>query len=259
MSIVSKVRITSPVKTDDVIFLMMKQTQAELALLVPDMAIERVTRRKQTITELFKTDDSPVIVISRQLPVLYFSADEKIVYHENTMNFKLKRFHKYGEVPPLIAVMPVELTSRAVIVDATMGLGNDLMLMAHMLKSARFHAFEAHPLIYYVIKEGIIRYYSEELTGRITFHYGTACDDIVAASDVVYADPMFETTISQDSGMQVLTNHVQQADHDFLAALIVHAPCVILKAHFRSPLFQQYGFQVAVRKSSKSHFGIICN
>jgi len=259
MSTVNKVRITSPVKTDDVIFLKMEKAAAELRVLESELSIELVERRKMTIKDFFKNDDSPVIVIGQKLPVLYFSADDKIVYHENTMNFKLKRFNKYREVPPLIDIMPVSLNEQAVIVDATMGMGNDLMLMVQLMKQAEFHAYEINPLIYFVIKHGIQQYYDNDLTKRIHFHYGSAADEVIANADVVYVDPMFETTVSQQSGMQVLSRYTTRHDHDHLMDIVQRARCVVLKAHFRSPLFKRYGFQVTVRRSSKSHFGILVN
>ncbi|TDM13252.1 class I SAM-dependent methyltransferase [Macrococcus lamae] len=259
MNIVSKVRITSPVKTDDVIFLMMKQAYSELQSLELDLSVEIIPRRKRTIKELFKNDSSPVIVISHHMPVLYFSAEEKVFYHENTMRFKLKRFNKYGDLPPLIEILPVASSDAVTIVDATMGMGNDLMLMAHILIAAEFHAFETHPLIYFVIKEGIVKYHAADITERITFHYGSAVrNSLVSTADIVYADPMFETTIGQNSGMQVINRQITTEHNEQLVSeLVKSSQCIILKAHFRSQLFVQFGFDVIIRKSSKSHFGIL--
>ncbi|TDM04235.1 class I SAM-dependent methyltransferase [Macrococcus carouselicus] len=254
MSTANKVRITSSVKTDDVIFSHIEKAEDELQKM--GQSVEVIRRDKKTIAELFRESDVPLIVISHHLPLLYFDSSSKIVYHENTMRFKLKAFDKRGELPPLVNLMAVPLDSALQIVDTTMGMGNDLMLMASMLKNCQFHAYEQHPLIYFVISQGIKQFHPA-LSERIQFHYGTADSAILRIADIVYADPMFEETVDQQSGMEVLHQVISYDDNaSFIRYLLQYSRLVILKAHFRSPLFEEFGFDVQLRKSTKSHFGI---
>ncbi|TDM15423.1 class I SAM-dependent methyltransferase [Macrococcus bovicus] len=254
MNTATKVRITSPVKTDDVIFSHIEQAAGKLRAI--GVEVEIVTRGKKTIRDFFRVDATPLIVISHQLPQLYFDSDSKIVYHENTTRFKIKAFERRHEMPPLIDIMQVETSDRLTIVDSTMGMGNDLVLMASVLTQSHFHAFERHPLIYFVISEGIGQHHPA-LQERIVFHYGTADAECLQAADIVYADPMFEETIDQQSGMAVLHRVLPESrNEDFIRYLVKYSRCLILKAHFRSPLFERFDFDVKVRKSTKSHFGI---
>ncbi|ULG70984.1 class I SAM-dependent methyltransferase [Macrococcus brunensis] len=254
MNTASKVRITSPVKTDDVIFSHIEKAADKLSAI--GVKVEVLARGKKTIKDFFRISDVPLIVISHQLPQVYFDSESKIVYHENTTCFKMKAFERRGELPPLIDMMQVNINDRHTIVDTTMGMGNDLVLMATVLRNSYFHAFETHPLVYFVISEGIVQHHPE-LKGRIIFHYGSADSERLKSADIVYADPMFEETIAQQSGMAVL-HRIVPSDHneDFVRYLLKYSRCLILKAHFRSPLFDRFGFEVQVRRSTKSHFGI---
>ncbi|GGB06011.1 hypothetical protein ERX37_02795 [Macrococcus hajekii] len=254
MSTVSKVRITSPVKTDDVIFSNIQRAAEQLKEI--GVEVEVISRMKKTINDFFKESTIPLIVISHQLPLLYFDSTSKIVYHENTGKFKLKAFYRRGEIPPLIQMMARPLDTGLSIVDSTMGMGNDLILMATILEKSEFHAYETHPLIYFVISEGIKQFHPE-LSARITFHYGLADQKVLQQADYVYADPMFEETIPQQSGMEVLHDFAEQMDStSFIRYLTDYSDIVILKAHFRSPLFQHFNFDVQPRRNTKTHFGI---
>ena len=78
--------------------------------------------------------------------------------------------------------------------------------------------------------------------------------------DVVYFDPMFEETIDASTGLQSIQ---RMADYSGLTnelieeAKRVAKKRVVLKAHFRSPMFETYGFMRCIRPSSTSHFGVI--
>jgi 16S rRNA G966 N2-methylase RsmD len=78
--------------------------------------------------------------------------------------------------------------------------------------------------------------------------------------DVVYFDPMFEENILESDGIKGLSRFAVYADLSeelIFQAKRVAKERVVLKDHFRSSRFEQYGFSVNKRKTSKFHFGVI--
>jgi 16S rRNA G966 N2-methylase RsmD len=78
--------------------------------------------------------------------------------------------------------------------------------------------------------------------------------------DVVYFDPMFEETISESNGIKGLTHFAEGKDLSMEIineAKRVARKRVVLKDHFRSSRFEEFGFDVLKRKTSKFHFGFI--
>lgn len=256
MNTVSKVRITSSVKVDDVIFSAVKRAAQQLKELEPHMDIEIVSRKKKTIKELFKTEETPVIVVSHQLPILYFSPSEKIVYHENTMRLKVKQYEQTGVLPTLIHVINQQVEEPKTIIDCTMGMANDLMLLALMYPDTQLYACEQHPLLFYVISEGILQFYDESVISNIHFYYGSALNIDIEAADVIYMDPMFEQSINQTSGVHILAQHIDDDAAELVEGMAGKGTVSILKAHYRSSLFELYDFKVDVRKTSSHQYGI---
>ena len=78
--------------------------------------------------------------------------------------------------------------------------------------------------------------------------------------DVVYMDPMFEEVIEESTNFQALREvgvHQGLTDEWVEEAKRVAKRRVVLKAHFRSPLFEQYHFKQLTRLTSKFHYGIL--
>lgn len=73
-------------------------------------------------------------------------------------------------------------------------------------------------------------------------------------------DPMFEETIEESTNFIPLRN---AGLHDSLSvewiaeAKRVAKKRVVLKAHFKSPLFERYHFKQDIRLNAKFHYGII--
>lgn len=78
--------------------------------------------------------------------------------------------------------------------------------------------------------------------------------------DIIYCDPMFSEVITESenlSGLKPLANY-QAFSEDFLAECKrVAREKIILKAHFRDPVFEDFGFTRHIRPYQKFHFGEI--
>jgi hypothetical protein len=73
-------------------------------------------------------------------------------------------------------------------------------------------------------------------------------------------DPMFETSISESVNISPLRSlGVQDAltDEWVNEAKRVAKKRVVLKAHFKSPWFEQFNFEQIVRPNTKFHYGFI--
>ena len=99
---------------------------------------------------------------------------------------------------------------------------------------------------------------------RIGLTYSLAIDVLKTlpdnSYDCVYFDPMFEENIFESDGIKGIRNLAlyeeltkETIDHAYRVA----KERVVLKDHFRSLRFEQFGFQVHIRKNTKFHFGIL--
>lgn len=261
---IAKVRITSSVITDDVIFSRLYEMIAYLHRYDGSLNIEVIERRKQTINGLFKYDNTPLIVITKDVPVVYYSPQQKLFYHENTARFKLKRLKKNGEIPPLISALlksvndPENLDAHIYISEGMMGVGNDLMLIINAMPNAIVDTYERDLLTFIIISSGIMYYYDKDVTSRIHFNYGSVETYLenITQTHTLYLDPMFNESIEQNSGIQVLTEYASSTEKSVLHTLINSSKSAVLKAPTNSSLFKELNLKTCVRKSATTQFGI---
>lgn len=262
MIIVNKLRITSSVVIDDVILCHMNWVKKDI-LHYPNVEVEWVKRKKQTIKQMFQLDNTPLIVIEHTGPKLYFSPNDKIFYHENTSKVKLKNIEKHNQLPPLISCINKDKIDSFEYVDCTTGLGNDLSLVANYFKSATIKAFEKDIYTHLIVKWGIY-FYDKDLYERIQFIYGSIqeSDINVFDADIIYLDPFYEDTIDV-SNINVLVNHVRtdgyKKQNDALMSYLMQniRHKLILRGHYQSDLFIKYPFERLIQKRSKTHYGVI--
>ena len=164
----------------------------------------------------------------------------------------------------------VELEKGDHFLDTTAGLCSDSIIASYEVGDMGVvDACEKDEMIAYVVKQGLQTYASEiiELQNsmrNIRIIHQDAVDYLKNADsnsyDVVYMDPMFEEVIEESSNFQVLRDvgvHETLTGEWVEEAKRVARKRVVLKAHYRSPLFEKYGFQQLTRLTSKFHYGII--
>jgi len=156
------------------------------------------------------------------------------------------------------------------LLDCTLGIGSDSMLAAFAVgKSGKVVGCEGNPNVAFIVSEGMKRYDISQLPllkcmERITVIPSLAIDYLKQqpdhSFDVVYMDPMFEETIEESINFTPLRNaglHDSLSDEWIAEAKRVAKNRVVLKAHFKSPLFERYHFKRDIRLNSKFHYGII--
>lgn len=256
-------RITTCVKPDALILNYLEKITNDIKQ-YENVVYRVIERKKLSISSLFDIDESPLLVIQHDGIVLYTAADNKIFYHENTTRVKYKSLINQGNIPPLIEMFDKDSEVK-IVIDATMGMANDLILMALSLPGCKFYAFEENFYIHFAIKWGIIFYYAEINkdfldTDRIHFVYGNVVNriDILQKAQVIYVDPMYEETVKQSNiaSLVKFVDHHLPNDYKLLNFICSNfSGKVILRAHFRSGLINDFGFKMNVRKQSKTHYG----
>lgn len=257
MNTVTKVRLTTAVKTNASLY---KQVEDAFDMLKSNLNIKDiciVERKKLTITQLFAVDQSPVIVFLSNGPKLYFSPRVPIYFHLDTTKVKIN-MQKENNQPILIDMINhIQHPQQSFhFVDGTMGFGRDSYLVLNSFPNVVVYSIEQNPLIHFVISEGMKRALTEDVLKRIYFindDYNHWIKRNSEKVNILYLDHMFEETMNPDDRMGELSKHINS---NKCMDLSNSYETLILKAHYKSPLFKQFNVFQCIRKSSKTHYGL---
>jgi len=253
--------VTTPGRTD-------KEQIDQARKIAAELDVPYVERRKRSIERMKKDTDADIVLVRKERLELYsLGAEEPFFFHPNSAAFRFKRLLN-GEQDSMLEA--TGLTKGDSFLDTTAGLSSDSIIASYAVGSSGIvHACEKNKIIAYLVGKGLKEYTSDnemlnECMRRIklfqedSVNFLRQCED--NAYDVVYMDPMFEEEITESNNFQALRKVGVQ---DTLTAEWVKEAArvakrrVVLKAHFRSPLFQQYGFSQQIRLTSKFHYGIL--
>lgn len=229
------------------------------------LAVRFVVRKKRSVARLQREYGCAVLVAGKS-HYAYFALgmNEPLFFHPNTAAFRVKRLAR-GETETLLEA--TKITPGDTVLDCTLGLGADALVM--QFAGAHVTGLEANAAIAFVVREGMRHYdYSETPLLACMRDIKVVASEALAYLrmqpdnffDVVYLDPMFDEVIAEATNFSALR---QAGDHVALTqewvdeAKRVARKRVVLKAHFRSPYFAQFGFTQHVRETSKFHFGEI--
>ncbi|MGK0554031.1 hypothetical protein [Macrococcus capreoli] len=262
-----QLRITTCVAPDPFIFNYLSNITDDLNNHYKNVIYEVIDREKLTIKKLFETCSTPLLVILHKGIILYTSRDNKIFYHENTTRVKYKAYIAGKDIPPLINLIQDPKVNQQVIIDATMGMANDLTLMALTMTTTTFFAFEENFYIHFAVKWGMLFHFNEINKGgidisRIHFIYGNITNhiDIFSKANIIYLDPMYEETIttSNIASLRQVTEYNREQNIKLLNTIFKSFKGkIILRAHYKSHLIDDYGFNMTIRKQSKTHYGYL--
>lgn len=191
----------------------------------------------------------------------------RYAYHPGTAMFRYKRF-KQGDIEPFLTA--VQLQPGDSFLDTTLGFGADC-LMASVVVGVRGKVMgvEKSPVLSFLFQQSqqLADLRLPELTAALKRIECVEQDALAFLKlqqdnsfDVVYLDPMFEESIEEATNFKT---HKVFAAGDTLSkewvqeALRVAKRRVVVKAHYSSSVFSDYGFEQQIRKTSKFHFGFI--
>jgi 16S rRNA (guanine1516-N2)-methyltransferase len=227
-----------------------------------------IPRKKKSINSLLEDYKKPVLVVSKTKLELYSAVNEApFFYHPNAASLRIKQFLKTGH-DPLISAAGVKQGDQ--IVDATLGLGADSLLLACAAGSTgKVTGVESSQLISLIVREGL-RAYSmpvpemETAAARITVEHKKSEEYLSSLEtnsvDLVLFDPMFTGAVSGSSGLSAMRHFV---NNNGLSSYLLEEACrvsrrkVLLKDYSRSTVFKRYGFTLTSRSSANYQIGYI--
>jgi predicted methyltransferase len=243
----------------------MKELAKEIAV---ELDVRYFDRKKRSISQLQQLhNDSCIVVYKERLELFPLRETEPFFFHPSSAMFRIKRLQR-GEHDPFIEVC--QLTRGMSFLDCTLGLASDSIVASYQVgESGKVIGLEAEKYLSYVVQDGLKKWATgiqeiDEAMRRIEVNH-IHCFNYLKmlpneSVDVVYFDPMFEETIAESVSIQPLT---KIANYELFhpiwikEALRVAKKRVVLKDHYLSERFNQFGFKVMPRKTAKFHFGYI--
>ncbi|TSI11265.1 class I SAM-dependent methyltransferase [Lysinibacillus sp. BW-2-10] len=245
----------------------------ELSLSLANKACEQLglsfePRKKRSVAKISEQLNANVIVAGKNRYEYYpKGASGPFFFHPNSAAFRLKRVAK-GEKDPFLEAC--QLQKGDAILDCTLGIGSEAMLAAFIVgDSGKVVGLEADPNVAFIVQNGMKTYDTSELPltncmRQIHVVHREAVEFLRTQSDnafdVVYLDPMFEEVIEESNNFEALRDagrHVKLTNEWVREALRVAKRRVVLKAHFKSLAFEEFGFVRDVRLTAKFHYGVI--
>lgn len=241
---------------------------AQARKIADELKADFVPRKKRSVMAIQEIIQEDCLVVGKERLELYpFGEKEPFFFHPNSAMFRIKRLMK-GESDPLIDAAKLE--AGMCFLDCSLGLGSDSIVASFVAgKTGLVIGIEARQELAYLVKNGLKTWNSgyesiNQAMHRIKVIEGYSLESLKKhednSIDCVYFDPMFDESILESDGIRGLTHFAiyeglskETIDH----AIRVARKRVILKDHFRSKRFEEFGFEVYQRKSAKFHFGVI--
>lgn len=223
-------------------------------------------RNKKSVQQIIQEENEEVLVIGNERFELYPIKGEKFFFHPGSSLFRAKRWLR-GEEDPFLKATELKLGDS--LLDCTLGLGSDAIIASLAVgKEGAVIGLEKSPILAFLVKTGLTTWgtNSPDVNEAMRRVQAKEADHLEylrhlpdEAFDVVYFDPMFGQPIEQSEGIAPLRLFAEHQFHSesVFEAVRVAKRSVVLKDHWKSPRFNQFGYNVYKRKSSLFHFGII--
>ncbi|NQH36739.1 class I SAM-dependent methyltransferase [Streptococcus suis] len=223
-----------------------------------ELGIEYKERKKQSVGKMLGTYEA-VLVLYKDKLILEQRGGQVLFFHPDTAMLRIKSGRD-----PLLELLGKEKQS---IIDCTMGLGSDSIVLASA--GHRVTALESSKLVHFIVSRGLQDFDSglQEVnramksiqtiwTDSLTYLKG----QIDKSVDVIYLDPMFSQEITESDnldGLKPFANYSALSEEFLVEAKRVARRKIIIKAHFRDQVFEEFGFKRHVRPNQKFHYGEI--
>ena len=235
-----------------------EELEEEAVKLSAALHLDYVVRNKRSLAKL-QEEYGDVLLVTKEGLVLEYANGQSFAFHPDTAMLRIK-----APRDPLIELVGPEKRS---VLDTTMGLASDSIVLS--FAGHEVMALESQPLIHTIVARGLQTFDAgNSAVNQAMRRIQTRCTDSLTflksqpdqSVDIIYCDPMFSEEITESenlSGLKPLANY-QAFSEDFLAECKrVAREKIILKAHFRDPVFEDFGFTRHIRPYQKFHFGEI--
>ncbi len=188
-------------------------------------------------------------------------------FHPSMAKVRMKNIQK-GLKDHLIDCL--QLSGDEVILDTTLGLGTEAILMAAFLDSGRVVGIEGSTPIFVVVRDGLENHKAKESWINAAMkkiqvlhadfkEFLRSCPE--ESYDIVYCDPMFENPVFESSSMNPLRPFAiyDTVDIDDVNHMVrVAKRRVVLKAHAKDSLFKRISVdKIFGSKRSQVLYGVI--
>ncbi|HHT7827289.1 TPA: class I SAM-dependent methyltransferase [Streptococcus suis] len=223
-----------------------------------ELGIEYKERKKQSVGKMLGTYEA-VLVLYKDKLILEQRGGQVLFFHPDTAMLRIKSGRD-----PLLELLGKEKQS---IIDCTMGLGSDSIVLASA--GHRVTALESSKLVHFIVSRGLqdfdsglqevnraMKSIQTILTDSLTYLKGQKDKSV----DVIYLDPMFSQEITESDnldGLKPFANYSALSEEFLVEAKRVARRKIIIKAHFRDQVFEEFGFKRHVRPNQKFHYGEI--
>ncbi len=233
------------------------------------LGIPYIDRRKKGVQALLQSMqcDQCMVVGKERIELHTINEADPLFFHPSSSHFRLKRLLR-GEMDPLIEAL--ELEEGMAVLDCTLGMASDSITISHVVgEKGNVVSLEGNRYVALLVEKGLQQWETNFKEMRTAMNNITViCNRYEAllpllpddSFDCVYFDPMFDVPVNESEGIQPLRNwavYDSITEETIKEAKRVAKKRVVLKNHYRSPLFDQFGFTVTKRPSAKFHFGVI--
>ena len=235
-----------------------EELEEEAVKLSAALHLDYVVRNKRSLAKL-QEEYGDVLLVTKEGLVLEYANGQSFAFHPDTAMLRIK-----APRDPLIELVGPEKRS---VLDTPMGLACASIVLS--FAGHEVMALESQPLIHTIVARGLQTFDAgNSAVNQAMRRIQTRCTDSLTflksqpdqSVDIIYCDPMFSEVITESenlSGLKPLANY-QAFSEDFLAECKrVAREKIILKAHFRDPVFEDFGFTRHIRPYQKFHFGEI--
>lgn len=246
-----KVIVTTSLGMDEHLVQKAKNLAEELGLAYFD-------RRKHAVKVFLKQADAVLVVYKDRLGIEQ-KEGQKLFFHPDTAMLRIKS----GRDPLLELLGPDKQT----VLDCTMGLASDSIVLASA--GHQVTALESSRLIHFIVSKGLQEFDSgKEVVNQAMRSIQTIWTDSLTylkkqvdqSVDVIYLDPMFSQEITESDnldGLKPFANYTALSEEFLSECKRVARKKIIIKAHFRDKVFEEFGFIRHVRPNQKFHYGEI--
>lgn len=206
-----------------------------------------VSRQKHSLPKLLSEHKAKgALVIGKDLSAWYTSEGKEHRFHLSMAQLRILEM-KRGREDHLITAIGKEAKR---VLDGTLGLGSDSMVMSYGLDLDYHLGLEQHPLLAYITNEGFRHFeHEDEMVTEALRKIQVANVDYRAflqgthmTFDVIYLDPMFTSPIYESPQFKGLRDDLAHSTitREVLDLALEHAPKVVIKERPFSEFFKTY-------------------
>ncbi|MDQ0206260.1 class I SAM-dependent methyltransferase [Alkalicoccobacillus murimartini] len=244
------------------------QLESAAKKVAQDVGHSYKARNDRSVEELIAQWKSDLLVVGANRLTLYSqSTSVPFFYHPNAAAVRSKAYLNSGYD---VFVEACGLRAGDQVLDCTLGLAADAVIAKLAVgPTGTVCGIEANPVVAYMVQSGLTTWEDADepllKAMRSIKVLSGQHEDLLAqlpdeSYDVVYFDPMFEVALDASTGIQGLKHFARYqglSQEVVNEAIRVAKRRVVLKDHWQSTRFSEYGFQVKKRKLAKFHYGII--